>query len=75
MIDPEASGGPISIPIAGNNADAKATVATLIQSLDLHAIDLGPIQHSRWIEGMGVLLINNNFGPLPAFNFHLREVE
>lgn len=75
MIDPETSGGPISIPIAGNNADAKATVAMLIQSLDLHAIDLGPIGHSRWIEGMGVLLINNNFGPLPAFNFHLREVE
>jgi predicted dinucleotide-binding enzyme len=75
MIDPETSGGPISIPIAGNDADAKARVTTLIESLDLHAIDLGPIGHSRWIEGMGVLLINNNFGPLPAFNFHLREVE
>jgi len=75
MIDPETSGGPISIPIVGNDADAKARVTTLIESLDLHAIDLGPIEHSRWIEGMGVLLINNNFGPLPAFNFHLREVE
>jgi len=75
MIDPDASGGPITIPIVGNDADAKATVAKLIESLDLHAIDLGPIEHSRWVEGMAVLLINNNFGPLPAFNFHLRELE
>ena len=75
MIDPDASGGPITIPIVGNDADAKATVALLIDSLDLHAIDLGPIEHSRWVEGMAVLLINNNFGPLPAFNIHLRELE
>ena len=75
MIDPDASGGPISIPIVGNDADAKATVATLIESLDLHAIDLGRIEHARWVEGMAVLLISNNFGPLPAFNIHLRELE
>jgi NADPH-dependent F420 reductase len=75
MIDPDASGGPISIPIVGNNVDAKARVAELIRSIDLHPIDVGPIRHSRWVEGMAVLLINNNFGPLPAFNLHLREVD
>jgi NADPH-dependent F420 reductase len=75
MIDPDTSGGPISIPIAGNNVDAKSRVAELIRSLDLHPIDVGPIEHARWVEGMAMLLINNNFGPLPAFNVHLREVE
>lgn len=75
MIDPAASGGPISVPLAGDDADAKAKVAGLVASLDLHPIDVGPIRHSRWVEGMAVLLINNNFGPLPAFNLHLREVE
>ena len=75
MIDPESSGGPISIPLAGNNDDAKARVAEMVESLDLHPIDLGPIDHSRWIEGMAILLIHNNFTPLPAFNFHLREVK
>ena len=39
------------------------------------AVDVGPIAHARWVEGMALLLINNNFGPLPAFNVHLREVE
>ena len=75
MIDPAASGGPISIPLAGNDEDAKARVAEIVESLDLHPIDLGPIANSRWIEGMAVLLIHNNFTPLPAFNFHLREVQ
>ena len=75
MIDPGSSGGPISIPLAGNDAAAKARVADLIKSIDLHPIDLGPIEHSRWIEGMAVLLINNNFSALPAFNVYLREVE
>ena len=75
MIDPAASGGPISIPLAGNDEDAKARVAEIVESLDLHPIDLGTIANSRWIEGMAVLLIHNNFTPLPAFNFHLREVQ
>ncbi len=75
MIDPGASGGPISIPLAGNDDDAKTRVAEIVESLDLHPIDLGPIVHSRWIEGMAILLIHNNFTPLPAFNFHLREVQ
>ena len=75
MIDPQSSGGPISIPLAGNDANAKTRVAELVESLDLHPIDLGPIAQARWIEGMAILLINNNFGPLPAFNFHLRELE
>ena len=74
MIDPSASGGPISVPLAGDDAAAKARVAELVESLDLHPIDLGSIDQSRWIEGMAVLLIHNNFTPLPAFNFHLREV-
>lgn len=75
MIEPDTSGGPVSIPIAGNDADAKARVADLIRSIDLHPIDVGAIEHARWVEGMAILLINNNFGPLPAFNFQLREAE
>jgi 8-hydroxy-5-deazaflavin:NADPH oxidoreductase len=75
MIDPTSSGGPISIPLAGNSDEAKARVAELVQSLGLHPIDLGSIDQSRWIEGMAILLIHNNFTPLPAFNFHLREVQ
>lgn len=75
MIDPASSGGPITIPLAGNDADAKAVVADLVRSIDLHPIDVGSLEHARWVEGMAILLINNNFGPLPNFNLHLREYE
>lgn len=75
MIDPDESGGPVSIPIVGDSAAAKSKVAELIRSIDLQPIDVGPIAHARWVEGMAILLINNNFGPLPAFNVHLRELE
>jgi len=75
MVEPDTSGGPVSIPIVGNDADAKAKVAELIRSIDLHPIDVGPIEHARWVEGMAILLVNNNFGPLPAFNIHLREAQ
>jgi predicted dinucleotide-binding enzyme len=74
MIDPAASGGPISVPLAGDSDAAKARVAEIVKSLDLHPIDLGAIAQSRWIEGMAILLIHNNFTPLPSFNFHLREL-
>ena len=75
MIDPDSSGGPISIPLVGDNAHAKAVVAELVSSLDLHPIDVGTLHNARWVEGMGILLVNNNFGPLPSFNLHLREIE
>ena len=59
----------------GDTRCGEFRVAEIVESLDLHPIDLGPIANSRWIEGMAVLLIHNNFTPLPAFNFHLREVQ
>ena len=73
MVDPDSSGGAISVPLVGNNDEAKVVVANLVRSIDLHPIDVGPLENARWVEGMAILLINNNFGPLPAFNFNLRE--
>ena len=75
MIDPDTSGGPITIPLVGNDADAKQVVADLVRSIDLHPLDLGSLQQARWVEGMAILLINNNFGPGPNFNIYLREYE
>jgi len=73
MIDPDATGGPVSIPLVGNSVDAKKTVATLVEGMGLEAIDLGPVENARWLEGMAILLINNTFGPREAFNFSLRR--
>ena len=40
MVDPDSSGGPVSIPLVGDNAEAKARVAELVEGMGLEAIDL-----------------------------------
>ena len=71
MIDPASSGGPVSIPIAGDNPAAKATVTELIEGMGLEAIDLGPVRFSHVLEGMLVVWINARSAGTP-FNYHLR---
>ncbi len=73
MVDPESSGGPVSIPLAGNSADAKKTVAVLVENMGLQPIDVGPVEHAIWLEGMLMLWINNQYVNGPAFDFDLRE--
>lgn len=74
MVDPESSGGPVSIPLVGNDAAAKAVVADLVTKMGLEPIDLGPIQHARHVEGMLILWINNRFADLgEPFEYHLRK--
>ncbi|MGI9221461.1 MAG: NADPH-dependent F420 reductase [Woeseiaceae bacterium] len=74
MVEPESAGGPVSIPLCGDSDAAKAVVANLIEGMDLEAIDVGPIENSRWVEGMAILLINNLYGSdRPNFDFHLRK--
>ncbi len=76
MIDPELAGGPVSIPLAGDSGKAKRKVAELVRGMGLEPIDVGDSEHARWLEGMAILLINNNFfSPRPNFNFYLREVD
>ncbi len=73
MLDPAASGGPVSIPLVGNDDDAKARVAGLVESLGFEAIDLGPIEHAHQVEGMLILWINGRMNDR-QFDFHLRRV-
>ena len=74
MVDPASSGGPVSIPLSGNSDAAKASVATLVEGMGLEAIDVGPVENSRWVEGMLILWINNRYGSdRPNFDFHLRK--
>jgi len=75
MLEPDESGGPVSIPLAGNNDGAKQTVATLISGMGLDPIDLGAVENSHWIEGMLILWINNRYGAgnRDSFDFYLRR--
>lgn len=74
MIDPDATGGPVSIPLAGDNRRAKKVVAKLVEGMGLEAIDVGGIENAHWVEGMLMLWINNRLSMRESFDFHLRKV-
>ena len=71
MVDPELSGGPVTIPLVGNNAEAKATVAALVEGMGLESIDLGPVRFAHVLEGMLVIWINGRSAGTP-YDYHLR---
>ncbi|MDX1516406.1 MAG: NADPH-dependent F420 reductase [Woeseiaceae bacterium] len=72
MVEPESSGGPVSIPLVGDDGRAKRKVAALVRGMGLEPIDLGGLEHARWVEGMLILWINNRFSTRDSFDFYLR---
>jgi len=75
MVDPDSSGGPISILLVGDNAEAKAVVAALAEGMGLEPIDLGPLRYARQVEGMLILWINKRYVQNEPFEYHLRRVQ
>ena len=73
MVDPASSGGPVSIPLVGDNDKAKAKVAELVEGLGLDAIDLGPLRNAHVVEGMLILWINNRYSGGEPFDYYLRK--
>lgn len=75
MVDPESAGGPVSIPLVGDNAEAKAVVASLVEGIGLEPIDVGPLRHAHIVEGMLILWLNNRAITGQPFDYHLRRVK
>jgi len=73
MADPETAGGPITIMLAGDDADAKAFVATLVEGMGLHAVDVGPLVYANTLEEMLVLWANS-LRTDHSFNYYLRPM-
>ena len=46
-----------------------------VEGMGLEAIDLGPLAHARWIEGMLIVWINNRYSDRESFDFHLRPTD
>lgn len=75
MANPAAAGGPVTVPLAGNSAQAKASIAELVTSLGFETIDVGPIRHARYLEGMTALYMVPYFQGRrqEAFEFYFRQ--
>jgi len=74
MIDPDSTGGPVTIPLVGDNDAAKVTVAGLASALGFETIDLGPLRHAGHVESMLILWINNRFVSDEPFEYYLRKI-
>ena len=71
MTDPETAGGPITIPIVGDDAQAKATIAQLVKGMGLDAVDLGPLRYANTLEEMLVIWGNARAKGQP-YNYYFR---
>ena len=51
------AGLPADVFVAGDDEQAKATLATLIEKGGLRAVDMGPLRRARLVESLGLLNI------------------
>lgn len=59
MIDVTLVDHPITIPIVGNDAEAKAIVAEICEALGYETLDFGPVRYAHILEGMYLLRVNS----------------
>ena len=71
MAEPEIAGGTVTIPMAGNDATAKARVASLIADLDFDSWDLSPVEYAQVLEDMLMVRLHARLQGR-AFNYYFR---
>lgn len=71
MLDPALAEGPVSIPIAGDDADAKRVVAELTSGIGLVPVDVGPLRYAHVIEGLHYLRYNAGQFDDARINFYM----
>jgi hypothetical protein len=71
MLDPASARTPVSVPIAGDDADAKRVVAGLVVDIGFEPLDVGPLRYAHVIEGLHYLRYNaGQFGEA-RINFYV----
>jgi 8-hydroxy-5-deazaflavin:NADPH oxidoreductase len=66
-----AQGRSLDVFFAGDDARAKASVSTFIESLGLRPLGVGGLDMARWLEGVGALLMGLARHGVGNFNFAL----
>ena len=69
MMEPE---GAVTIPLVGDDADAKARVAELVSGMGLEPMDVGPLSEADIIEGMLAIWMNARMAGTP-YDYHFRR--
>jgi 8-hydroxy-5-deazaflavin:NADPH oxidoreductase len=57
MADPHYPGGDLFMPVAGDDAEARARVLALATLIGFDAVDLGPLAAARYLEPMAMVWI------------------
>lgn len=57
LVEGGVDGQPLDVFLAGDDAAAKAAVASFVESGGLRAIDVGDLAKAHWLEGLGFLHI------------------
>jgi 8-hydroxy-5-deazaflavin:NADPH oxidoreductase len=55
LVEGQVAGQPLDVLIAGDDEEAKERVAQLVRDGRLRAIDVGPLERARELEGLGFL--------------------
>ena len=58
--NPSASAAPIDGYVAGDDPDAKRQVMSLVESIGMTPLDIGPLSSARYLEGMAFVNIGLN---------------
>jgi 8-hydroxy-5-deazaflavin:NADPH oxidoreductase len=61
LVNGAVAGQALDVLIAGDDADAKKTMAGLVEAGGMRAIDVGPLKRARQLEGLGLLGITLQF--------------
>ena len=61
----------LDVLLAGDDAEAKASVSAFIESLGLRPLDAGGLAMAHWLEGTGLLMISLANHGAGTFNFSL----
>lgn len=56
--DPRTEAGPVTVPIAGDDADAKADVAALAHRAGFAPLDCGPLRNASLLENLATLWVH-----------------